>query len=166
MDLSEKEYQICHGKSTFLKPEKVAKMQREHTGVGWGFVWFFLGLLSVSAVNINLSTAVEKFYWSNNLFRRIITPWLASIPPMKCARVNCHHTRPSPVKWQLRSSLDPPFSSSFALVLLCRGHGAHFAEWHSSSAWYPEGQCGIVALLCVVASFMRKTCSQQNKISL
>ena len=39
-EISEKEYQICHGKSTFLKPEKVAKMQREHTGAGWA--WIFM----------------------------------------------------------------------------------------------------------------------------
>ena len=34
VEISSSEYQICHGKSTFLKPEKVAKMQREHTGTG------------------------------------------------------------------------------------------------------------------------------------
>lgn len=34
LDLDENEYVICHGKSSFLKPEKLSKMTREHVGTG------------------------------------------------------------------------------------------------------------------------------------
>ena len=45
LDLDENEYVICHGKSSFLKPEKLSKMTREHVGTGlpgkitFGFSW-------------------------------------------------------------------------------------------------------------------------------
>ena len=32
--LSEKEFRIAHGKSSFMKPERVAKISRENTGLG------------------------------------------------------------------------------------------------------------------------------------
>lgn len=34
IELDTKEFLIAHGKSSFLKPEKVAKMSREHVGTG------------------------------------------------------------------------------------------------------------------------------------
>lgn len=33
-DITSKEFILAHGKSSFLKPEKVQKLQREHTGTG------------------------------------------------------------------------------------------------------------------------------------
>ena len=34
MELNDKEWQLAHGKSTFMKPERVAKLVRENTGGG------------------------------------------------------------------------------------------------------------------------------------
>ena len=34
LTLSDKEFQIAHGKSSFMKPERVAKISRENAGLG------------------------------------------------------------------------------------------------------------------------------------